>query len=148
MLKLYHRKLCLLVITLPETNIGPENGWLEDYFPYWEGKNISGAMSVFGGLHNGANRFRLPLTLINSSEASAKAKTCTAGRTIAMAGPKTSHHLVLNASTSYKTASITLYNSNIYMIYYTYKCVCHATSLTNVGAHVETSRCCFASAIM
>jgi len=22
------------VITLPETNIAPENGWLEDYFPF------------------------------------------------------------------------------------------------------------------
>ena len=30
MLKPCHGKLCLLVITLPETNIAPENGWLED----------------------------------------------------------------------------------------------------------------------
>ena len=22
--------------TLPETNIAPENGWLEDYFPFWK----------------------------------------------------------------------------------------------------------------
>ena len=29
-------------VTLPETNIAPENGWLEDYFSFWEGP-FSGA---------------------------------------------------------------------------------------------------------
>ena len=31
--------------TLPETNIAPENGWLEDYFPfgkaYFQGRTVS-----------------------------------------------------------------------------------------------------------
>jgi len=30
---------------LPETNIAPENGWLEDEFSYWDGL-FSGAMFV------------------------------------------------------------------------------------------------------
>ena len=30
-------------ITLPETNIAPENGWLEDFFSFWE-TLFSGAM--------------------------------------------------------------------------------------------------------
>ena len=30
---------------LPETNIGPENGWLEDEFSFWDGP-ISGAFAV------------------------------------------------------------------------------------------------------
>ena len=34
-------------ITLPDANITPENGWLEDVFPICEGL-FSGAMSVLG----------------------------------------------------------------------------------------------------
>ncbi len=39
----------LRMVTLPETNIAPENGWLEDYFPIGEAY-VSGAMSVSGSI--------------------------------------------------------------------------------------------------
>ena len=35
------------MVTLPETNITPENGWLEYYFPIGDGR-FSGAMLVSG----------------------------------------------------------------------------------------------------
>ena len=35
------------IYTLPETNIAPENGWLKDYFPFWD-TMFSGAMLVSG----------------------------------------------------------------------------------------------------
>ena len=34
---------------LPETNIAPENGWLEDESSFWDGV-LSGAMSVLGSV--------------------------------------------------------------------------------------------------
>ena len=37
-------------LTLPETNIAPENGWLEYYFSFWDGL-FSGAMLVSGRVH-------------------------------------------------------------------------------------------------
>ena len=37
-----------LVCTLPETNIAPENGWLEDYFPIWEAYFLEGELIVAG----------------------------------------------------------------------------------------------------
>ena len=49
-LHIYHRSLInhwflfppgLLLITLPETNIAPENGWLEDVFPMEDGWKIT-----------------------------------------------------------------------------------------------------------
>ena len=39
-----------LEYTLPETNIAPENGWLEDEFPFREGL-FSGAMLVSGSVY-------------------------------------------------------------------------------------------------
>ena len=30
-------KVSVVTFTLPETNIAPENWWLEDNFPFWEG---------------------------------------------------------------------------------------------------------------
>ena len=37
--------------TLPETNIAPENGWLEDYFPfgkaYFQGRTVSFRDGIF-----------------------------------------------------------------------------------------------------
>lgn len=38
-------------ITFPETNIAPENGWLEDDFPFWEGL-LSGPTLVLGRVPN------------------------------------------------------------------------------------------------
>ena len=44
----------LIIITLPETNIAPKNGWLEYYFPigkaYFQGRTVSfreGTVGVF-----------------------------------------------------------------------------------------------------
>ena len=47
-----HMFYCL-VFTLPETNIAPENGWLEDYFPFgmtsWQLRLllVSGSVRLF-----------------------------------------------------------------------------------------------------
>ncbi len=43
--QLQQGKLCEPLYTLPETNIAPENGWLEYYFPigmaYFQGRTVS-----------------------------------------------------------------------------------------------------------
>ena len=39
--------MVLFIFTLPETNIAPENGWLEDVISSWEGL-FPGAMLVSG----------------------------------------------------------------------------------------------------
>ena len=41
--------LTLQGTTLPESNIGPENGWLEYEFPFWDGLFL-GAMLVSGSV--------------------------------------------------------------------------------------------------
>ena len=38
--------------TLPKTNIGPENGWLEDYFPFGARPIFKGKASFQGGILN------------------------------------------------------------------------------------------------
>ena len=35
--------------TLPETNIAPKNGWLEYYFPCWEGLFLGSSCEFQGG---------------------------------------------------------------------------------------------------
>ena len=37
------------MVTLPETDIAPENGWLEDEISYWRGL-FKGAMLVLGSV--------------------------------------------------------------------------------------------------
>ena len=61
-----HGEICS-TNTLPETNIAPENGWLEDYFPfgkrYFQGQTVSFGESMNP---NQSNVFMLELLKVRN----------------------------------------------------------------------------------